>query len=124
MQGEGKAVNASITTGASRHRTLYADHLLLGNLGSLSPHAGILSTSETPPCSPSSLSSFPLMPARPDIACSLPRHFLIAVEVLEAAVQDSAELLDCMLFPTGLEEEQLEGEGEGVCERVSVCVCV
>ena len=40
-----------------------------------------------------------------------PQHFLLAAEVLEAAVQDSSELLDVLLFPCGLEEE-LEGAAQ------------
>ncbi len=36
---------------------------------------------------------------RPENACALPKHFLVAVEVLESAVQDSLELLDVLLFP-------------------------
>jgi hypothetical protein len=31
---------------------------------------------------------------------------LLAVEVLEAAVQDSEELLDALMFPCGLEEQE------------------
>ena len=47
------------------------------------------------------------------MSCLLPRHLLAAVEVLESSLQDSPELLDCILFPSGLEpEEDSQAQGE------------
>ncbi|KAG1679511.1 hypothetical protein FOA52_011111 [Chlamydomonas sp. UWO 241] len=44
----------------------------------------------------------------PHSARQLPRHLLLAVEILEGAAADSEELLDALLFPTGLEPEEEE----------------
>ena len=55
---------------------------------------------------------------RPEAARACPHHFLLAVEVLEAAAsQDQAELLDGLAFPSGLEPQQQAPEapkGESV----------